>query len=125
MKKYILLPALIFCGIIFLQSCKKEGHDTKYITLDETIISGSTYSLDPAAYGDADDLASITTQAAHYDVSQISPDAVSGKNMYHFSIITKGQDKETVVITLNENHGGRGGDCNKAVAVITVNFTVL
>ena len=126
MKKYILFPAILLCGIFFLQSCKKEGHETKYITLNETVSSGNTYSLDPGVYGDADDVASITTQAAHYTISQMDMDAASAKNIYHFSINTKFQDKETVVITLSENHQGRGGGrCNHDAVVITINFTVL
>ena len=63
MKKNILYTAILFCGIFLLQSCKKGGHETKYITLNETINSGDTYSMDPYVYGDADDLATITTQS--------------------------------------------------------------
>ena len=124
MKKYLLPPVLLLCGIFLLQSCKKGGHDTKYITLNETINSGSTYSLNPLIYGDDDDVASITTQAVNYTKSQFDIDA-AGKNIYHFSTGSKVQDKETVVITLTENHDGRGGNnCNKTEAVITINFTV-
>ena len=124
MKKYILFPAALFCGIVFFQSCKKE-HETKYITLNETLKAGAVYSLDVSAYGDADDIASITKQAAHYAISQIDKDGVSAENIYHFSVDTKSQANETVVITLSEDHGGRsGGRCNHDEAVITVNFTV-
>ena len=74
---------------------------------------------------DDDDVATITTQAANFSVSSITKDPATSKNMYHFSILTKVQDKETVVITLKENHGGRGGGgCNDDEAVITINFTV-
>lgn len=124
MKKYILPLVILFCGTIFLSSCKKPGHDTKYYTLNETVLSGSTYTLDLSAYGDADDRPAVTTQAANYIVSQVGRDAVSAKNIYSFSSSSKSGDKETVVITLTEDHGGRGGPCNHDAAVITINFTV-
>ena len=121
MKKYILLPAVFLCGIFLFQSCKKD-HGTKYITLNETVKAGSTYSLNVSAYGDADDIASITKQADHFAVSQIDQDAASKNSIYHFSIDTKFQANATVVITLSEDHGGRG-HCNHDPAVITINFT--
>ena len=126
MKKYILLPLVLLMAIVIMQACEKEHDETKYITLNETIKSGDTYSLEPGIYGDDDDVATITTQAANFSVSSITKDAATSKNMYHFSIITKVQEKETVVITLKENHGGRGGGagCNDEEAVITINFTV-
>ena len=125
MKKYILFPAALFCSIILFQSCKKDGHATKYVTLNETVKAGSTYSLDVSAYGDADDIASISTQATHYAMSQIDKDATTDASIYHFSYDTKFQGNETVVITLSEDHNGRfGGRCNRDEAVITINFTV-
>ena len=125
MKKYILLPLVLLMAIVMMQACEKEDDETKYITLNETIKSGDTYSLEPGIYGDDDDVATITTQAANFSVSSITKDAATSKNMYHFSILTKVQDKETIVITLTENHGGRaGGGCNEDEAVITINFTV-
>lgn len=125
MKKHLLLPLILLCGILLFSSCRKESLNTKYITLNETVNSGGTYSLEPGIYGDADDVAIISTQAAHYNVSQIDTDAASGKNIYHFNIAAKMQDKETVVITLKENHHGRGHHCNGDVAVISINLTVL
>ncbi|MEP7238761.1 MAG: hypothetical protein ABI685_12875 [Ferruginibacter sp.] len=125
MKKYIILPLTLLMAIVMMQACKKPQHETKYITLNEIIKSGDTYSLEPGIYGDDDDVATITTQAANFSVSSIASDAVTSKNMYHFSIAAKVLDKETVVITLKENHGGRGGGrCNHDEAVITINFTV-
>ena len=127
MKKFSLLSVLILSGILLFTSCKKPGHETKYITINETISAGNTYALDLSVYGDADDQPAITTQAANYVISQINVDAVTAKNKYNFSTNTKSQDKQTVVITLTENHGGRGGsgNCNHTEAVITINFTVL
>jgi hypothetical protein len=123
MKKYFPLPFLAIVLFFMLQSCKKHGRDTQYITLNETVISGNTYSLDLSAYGDEDDIPSITTQAKNYDVSQINKNAVTARNIYSFSVTQKTSDKETVVITLKEQHAGRGS-CNRDEAVITINFTI-
>ena len=124
MKKYLQFTMLLIAVFFVLQSCKKPGHQTQYVTLNETIQSGSTYTLNLSAYGDADDEPSITTQAKNYSVSQIGKDAVTANNMYSFSVMQKASDKETVVITLKEQHGNRRGNCNRDEAVITINFTV-
>jgi uncharacterized protein YgiB involved in biofilm formation len=124
MKKYIPLTLLVIAAFVMLQSCKKPGHETQYVTLNETIQSGSNYTLNLSAYGDADDEPSITTQAKNFTVSQINKDAVTANNIYNFSLAQKTTDKQTVVISLKEpqHHGGR--DCNRDEAVITINFTV-
>jgi hypothetical protein len=124
MKKYIPFTLLVIAAFVMLQSCKKPGHDTQYITLNETIQAGNTNTLNLNAYGDADDEPSITTQAKSFTVSQINKDAVTANNIYNFSLAQKIAEKQTVVITLKEpkHHGGRG--CNRDEAVITINFTV-
>ena len=122
MKKYILSAIIIFCGILSMQSCKKPGHDTQYITLNESIHSGDTYTLNLRNYGDDDDAPSITKQATDYTISQIN------NTTYNFSTTTKSLEKQTVVITLTEDHHGGFGACNnnnKTEAVITINFTIL
>jgi hypothetical protein len=126
MKKclsFALFATAIFC---MLQSCKKQDHKTQYVTLNETIQSGSTYILNLSNYGDEDDVVSITTQAKKYTVSEINKDAVTANNIYTFSVLQKTTEKQTVVITLKENHqrGSGGGDCNRDKAVITINFTI-
>jgi uncharacterized protein YgiB involved in biofilm formation len=124
MKKYLSFALFATAMFFMLQSCKKPGHDTEYITLNETIQAGNTYKLNLNAYGDADDEPSITTQAKNFTVSQINKDAVTANNIYNFSLAQKVAEKQTVVITLKEpkHHGGRG--CNRDEAVITINFTV-
>ena len=125
MKKHLFTAVIVLLGIVSLQSCKKPRHETKYITLDETVQSGNTFALDLTSYGDADDIPSISTQATTYVVSQINKDAVTARDIYNFSSSVKAQDKQTVVITLTENHAGSGGGrCDGAVAVITINFTI-
>ena len=126
MKISIQGALLLICGIVLLQSCKKSEHDTQYITLNESISSGSTYSLNLRAYADVDEIASITSQAAHYAVSQIDTDALTADPVYHYSAGTKLSDTEKVVITVNEHHrNGRGNGCDDDnVAVISINFTI-
>lgn len=125
MKKYLSLTIFIMAIVFVLASCKKQDHKTQYITLNESVTSGSMYKLSLSAYGDADDEPAITTQAVNYTVSQLSKDAATANNTYSFSVNQKIADKETVVITLKENHNGRG-NCNRneAEAVITINFTI-
>lgn len=122
MKNYTVLFAIVLGGLFLLTSCKKE-HKTKYVVLNETVKSGAMYSLDVASYGDADDRASITTQAAHYSVSQIDMDPATQKSIYHFSTETKVGGSEQVIITLSEDHGGRNR-CDHNEAVITIKFSV-
>lgn len=126
MKKYLIILLPLIAGLVFLSSCRKEKHKTKYITLNETVKSGIPYSLDVSAYGDEDDQAVITTQAFHYGSSQIDLDAATSKSIYHFTDDSKYKTGETVVITLSENHEGRsGGHCDHDEAVITIHFTIL
>jgi hypothetical protein len=120
MKKYLSFALLAASMFFMIQSCKKHGHETQYVTLNETIQAGSTYTLNLNAYGDADDVPSITTQAKSFTVSQINKDAVTANNIYNFSVAQKITDKQTVVITLKEDHGNRGGSCNRDEAVITI-----
>ncbi len=108
MKKY-LLPVLFTCGIFSLQSCLKPVPETKHVTLDENIKSGTTYSLDLSAYGNSRSENTITTQAKNYTISQIDCDAASGKKVFHFSTDVKTAEKETVVINVKDN---RSSHCN-------------
>lgn len=126
MKKYVHFPLLLISVLFILASCKKPGHETQYVKLNETIQSGSTYTLDLSAYGDGDDQPFITTQAVQYTVSQINMDAITAKNIYTFSVAQKVTEKQIVIITLKEQHhrGSGGRNCDRDEAVITINFTI-
>ncbi|MFT3911967.1 MAG: hypothetical protein QM737_21255 [Ferruginibacter sp.] len=121
MKKYI-LPIIIACGILSLQSCKKE-HETKYVNLDETVKSGETYSLDLNTYSGANARISIATQPTEFSVSQVDKDAVTSRSVYHFSTESKTQEKQKTVINITD---GKSGRCSHSEdkTVITINFTV-
>ena len=123
MKKYILSIACLLCGIVLLQSCSKNKPEAKYVNLDESVQSGSTYSLNLGAYADRSAVASIATQASDYTVSQLDKDAGSGCSVYHFSTDSKTKDKQTVVLNLtNKGNGPCNHDDSKTV--ITINFSV-
>lgn len=126
MKRH--LPAFLsfLVILVFLNGCKKPGHDTQYVELNETVLSNAMYTLDLSQYGDEDDIPSISTQATDYTVSEIRKDAVSSKNIYNFSSAAKSASAQTVVITLKEgNHpNGPRRNCNRDEAVITIHFSV-
>ncbi len=121
----LLFVALLSIGL--LSSCKKEKTDQiKNVTLDVTINAGDTYSLGLSQYGDADDVATITTQAITYKTSEIVKVGVLGT--YNFvkdgSPKVGGNGNETVVLKVAEP--ARGGRCNKVDETnITINFTIL
>ncbi|MEO6668840.1 MAG: hypothetical protein ABIN36_05160 [Ferruginibacter sp.] len=123
MKKFILQFSFLICGIVLLQSCSKNNQETKYVNLDENIQAGSTYSLNLGTYADRTAVASITTQASDYTVSQLDKDAASGCSIYHFSTDSKTKEKQTVVLNLT---GKKSGQCsrNDNKTVISINFTV-
>ena len=113
---------MIFCAIILVQSCTKP-HETRYVNLDETVQTGSTYSLDLASYGNRNAIVSIVSQPTHYTVSQVDCDAATSGRIYHFSTDTKLAEKEKVVIDLSAKDNGMcSHDDDKTV--ITINFTV-
>lgn len=122
MKKLLPLSAVFILSLCLLQSCMKERHETKYITLNENLASGATYALDLGPYLDHDDAATISRQAQHFNTSQV--DNAGGKNTYHFSIDTKFQNTESVELSIAEDHNGRGDCGHRAETVITINFTI-
>ncbi len=121
----LLFVALLSVGL--LSSCKKEKADEiKNVTLNVTVNAGDTYSLDLSKYGDADDVATITTQAITYKTSEIVKVGTLGT--YNFvkdgSPKVGGNGNETVVLKVAEP--ARDGRCNKVDETnITINFTIL
>jgi hypothetical protein len=126
MKKRLLFTTFILSFAAFsIQSCRKDHDDVKYVTLNETVHSGDTYSLNLSSFGDSDDIASISQQAKNYGVSQLDTDPVTNQSIYHFSLATKLQDTENVQLTVAEGqHNGRG-DCGHGhKTIISINLTV-
>lgn len=121
MKKFILLSCFAI-GIISLQSCKKE-RETKYVTLNEDVKSGTTYSLDLNNYAKSAFVATITTQPSGFTVSQVDCDATTRRNIYHFSTDTKTATQEKTVIEVKEKNNGRCSHDDEKT-VITINFSV-
>ena len=141
MKKNFILFAAMAISVVLFSSCKKEKTDEiKNITLDISINAGETYKLDLSKYGDADDVATITKQAADFATSEIVKVGAVGE--YDFmrtgSPKTGGNGTETVVLKVAEGPHGNGGNapqgsggehsgkCNHIDETnITINFTIL
>lgn len=102
-----------------------DKNELKEITLNVTIARGTDYTLDLSQYGDADDIASIDTQALEFDKSEIVFAQYVQKYMYSYTpnatpkFATVGKDK--VVLKITEP----SGRCNKIEqTIITINFTI-
>jgi hypothetical protein len=140
MKKNLILLVAILSATVLFTSCKKERTDEiKNVTLDVTINAGEVYKLDLSKYGDADDVATITKQAATFATSEIAKVGTIGE--YNFmkdgAPKTGGNGNETVVLKVSEGQRGNGGPapnaggehhgkkCNVDETNITINFTIL
>ena len=126
MKQKLQISLLAIATMVMLFSCKKDerGNESKAITLNITLATGAVYELDLSAYGDADDLATIATQAVHFDVSEINKSSLTGKYVYKYIVSASpkagynGTDK--VVLKVYEPDGRP----HYEETVITVNFTI-
>lgn len=139
MKKILTSFAVILSTAILFTSCKKENMEKNKVTnisLDVTLNAGELYSLDLSKYGDADDIATITTQANNFVTSEIAKTTVIGNYVFMKGGTPKtgGNGNETVVLKISEANRGNatqnndnkhGGHCNKDETNITIHFTVL
>lgn len=127
MSRKLLLPVLLFCGILFLVSCGKD-RSVANVTLNETVQPGSTYALDLTNYGDIYSTSTITTQATNYSVSEIDKDPATRKDIYYFSSDAKEAHNEKVVIeVINKERGGctQGGVSHAGKTIVTINLNVV
>jgi len=123
---YLLI--FIASSIMLISSCRKDGHarnENRSVTLNVTINAGDVYQLNLAQYGDADDLAMISKQAAVYSISEIGKNN-TGNNIYKFSTVvgskTGGTGTDQVVLKVYEPEGR----CrNHDETNVTINFTIL
>jgi hypothetical protein len=113
MKKILIFAVAVFSSAILFTSCKKENTDEiTNVTLDVTVNAGETYKLNLDQYGDADDFATITSQATTFTTSEIAKVGVIGE----YSFMKAGNPKvggngfETVVLKLEEGKGTCSGD---------------
>lgn len=120
---------VFFAGMsVIFPSCEKEMDDTKYVTIEAAVTSNSNYQLDLSQYGDEDDVATITTQASNFVVSEIQNTIGRFKPVYHYSTSAKTTTTDQVVITITEGkkdgRNGRG-HCDKDDAtIVTIKFTI-
>ena len=128
MKKITAFFVIASLLLVSFSSCKKDnrGNEIKSVSLDVTVNAGETYQLDLSQYADADDLTSITQQAASFLVSEITKNAATGNYIYKFSKAgspkTGGNGTEKVILKVSEPQG-RCRD--KDETNITINFTIL
>jgi hypothetical protein len=127
MKKTIQLLFPTFLVLCMLVSCKKENHhgndEIKNVTINATVDAGVAYHLDLSAYGDADDIASITKQASDFAVSEILKQGIIGKYsfMRNGSPKAGGNGTDVVVLKIAEP----AGRCKRVEEKnITINFTI-
>jgi hypothetical protein len=146
MKKILIFAVAVLSSAILFTSCKKENTDEiTNVTLDVSINAGETYKLDLSQYGDADDFATITTQATTFTTSEIAKIGTIGEYNFMKAGNPKvgGNGNETVVLKIEEgNSGGICGGDSTAVhpnnggghhgkkhhieeTNITINFTIL
>lgn len=127
-KRFYFLFLLVFSFATF-SSCMKDGHgrrgtESKSVTLNIAVNSGENYQLNLRQYGDADDLATITKQAASYITSAITKSS-TGDYIYTFAkdagSKTGGSSTEQVILKVYEPQGR----CrNNDETNITINFTI-
>jgi hypothetical protein len=124
--KFFLL--LIVTSSLFT-ACEKENgrhkgkSEVKNVTLNVTINANDLYTLDLSQYGDADDIATITTQANTFTTSEITKTGIIGTYSFKKDGIPKtgGNGTETVVLKVAEP----AGRCKTEETNITINFTIL
>ncbi len=120
----MILSVAFLSTLVLFTSCKKEKADEiKNVTLNVTINAGETYKLDLSQYGDADDIATITKQAADFATSEI----VKIGTIWEYDFMRAGNPKaggngtETVVLKVAEPANRRHVDETN----ITINITIL
>jgi hypothetical protein len=128
MKKILQTLIAILLIAVIPTSCKKENHhdrdELKNVTLNVSVDAGAIYNLDLSAYGDANDIPTITKQATDFTLSEIVKQGVIGKYSYKRNGAPKsgGNGTDVVVLKISEP----AGRCKRVEETnITINFTIL
>jgi hypothetical protein len=109
MKKYSTLLLSLLATMILFSACKKEKTDEiTNVTLDVSVNAGEMYKLDLSKYGDADDNATITTQAVNFSTSEVVKTGIIGEYNFMKAGNPKagGNGNETVILKVAEGTGG-------------------
>lgn len=124
-KLYSIVSVSILVCVVF-SSCQKANlkHENQAITLNVSLTPDQLYKLDLSQYGDADDIASISTQAADFITSEVNFDNSSQKYFYTYTSSLNSKTAlsktEKVVLSVHEPAGRR--HCDQTI--ITINFTI-
>jgi hypothetical protein len=111
---------------VVFSSCQKANlkNENQAITLKVSLTPDQLYKLDLSQYGDADDIASISTQAADFITSEVNFDTGSQKYFYTYTSSLNSKTAlsktEKVVLSVHEPSGRR--HCDQTI--ITINFTI-
>ena len=106
MKKMHFLPVIAAAVMLAFSSCKKDhpgrtgnaSSVSSTINLSATVKAGDTYRLNLSSYGNG--TATITKQAASFNVSQISTDATGSKTYQYTSSLNPKNGANTDEVTL-------------------------
>ena len=120
---FLLLIAVISFSLV---ACKKDHDEIKLVTLDVTLARGTNYQLNLSQYGDADDVASIVSQATDFTTSEIVNDPATSWYVYKYTAASTPKvpaiSSDKVVLKVSESSGG--GHCGSKETDITINFTL-
>lgn len=127
-KLHYLVAALV---AFTFTSCLKEGgrhgkDESKTVILNVTVVRGAAYQLDLSQYGDADDLATIQTQATEYLISEITQ-SVTSKYVYKYvaASVPKVSTTGTDIVKLKISESEQKDDCKHTEqTLVTINFTL-
>lgn len=115
--KYVFLLGLVY----LLPACKKAETNYTYETIKESLKQTETYYLPLGVFGDEEG-ASISKQAAHFRVSQLSRDLNTGKISFVYE--PAANFVGTDVVEIKSTRGSNGSSANNIIQVTTLKFTV-
>ena len=112
-------------------SCLKEGgrhgkDECKTVSINVTVARGGAYQLDLSQYGDADDVATIQTQATDYLISEITQ-STSSKYVYKYvaASVPKVSTTGTDIVKLKISEPEETDHCKHTEqTLVTINFTL-
>jgi hypothetical protein len=118
--KIIILSILMLIGCI---SCKDSSIITDEVSIDIQLSKNQSYEYNPLIGGDEDGL-SISTQAIHFDISEIVRDSSTNyMAIYRYKPAMDYVGKDSVEIKIST--GSDGASPPTHIDYITINFTIL
>ena len=133
MKKILVYPAILFCLLLSVQSCKKEsrlaeGRVQQDEVITAAVAAGQTYIFNAGTTGTL----IVNQQASHYQLSQAGIDSKNGAAIYTYTPAAgyTGADEVSLKHTMpntggqessggchNGNHHNNDGDNNRIIVI--------